>query len=56
LLLQERIPKATAFHPHTGEFSEMRSETDEGRSPLRVFTDPNSPSPEVHCSRTAATT
>jgi len=47
LLLQERIPKATAFHPHTGEFSEMRSEADEGHSPLRVFTDPNSPSPEV---------
>ncbi|RPI41154.1 MAG: cyclic beta 1-2 glucan synthetase, partial [Betaproteobacteria bacterium] len=47
LLLQERIPKATAFHPHTGEFSEMRSASEEEALPLRVFANPDSVAPEV---------
>ena len=47
LLLQERIPKATAFYAHTAEFS-GHAESPGAEAPLRVFGSPNTPKPEVH--------
>ena len=48
LLLQERIPKATAFYSHTAEPSESHVVSDSGeRSPMRVFRSPDTPVPEV---------
>jgi cyclic beta-1,2-glucan synthetase len=48
LLLQERIPKATAFYAHTAEPSESHVASDsEERSPVRVFSSPDTPVPEV---------
>jgi cellobiose phosphorylase len=48
LLLQERIPKATAFYAHTAELSDRRIESMGTEPPLRVFGSPNTPKPEVH--------
>jgi cyclic beta-1,2-glucan synthetase len=47
LLLQERIPKATALFPHTAQFSEVRSTAVAAGTPIRVFNSPDTPSPEV---------
>lgn len=47
LLLQERIPKAVAFHPHTDERSEMRGGFPATETPLRLIATPDTPSPEV---------
>ena len=48
LLLQERIPKATAFYSHTAEPSESHVASDSGESsPVRVFSSPATPVPEV---------
>ncbi len=47
LLLQERIPKATALFPHTAQFSEVRSTAVAEGTPIRVFNSPDTPSPEV---------
>ncbi len=47
LLLQERIPKTTAFYAHTAEISEGRSESMGAEAPVRVFGSPNTPKPEV---------
>ncbi len=50
LLLQERVPKQGAtLHPHAAEVSAAaRSPTAEAGAIMRVFTDPNTPIPEVH--------
>ena len=48
LLLQERIPKATAFYAHTAEFSDRRIESMGTEAPVRVFGNPNTPKAEVH--------
>jgi len=48
LLLQERIPKETAFYTHTAEFSDRRVEAMSTETPIRVFGSPNTKKPEVH--------
>ncbi len=47
LLLQERVPRATAFHPHTGELTDLRSPSGDAESAVHVFGDPDSAVPEV---------
>jgi len=50
LLLQERVPKQGAtLHPHAAEVSAAaRPPAAEAGAVMRVFTDPNTPLPEVH--------
>jgi len=49
LLLQERVPKATApVFPHAGEARATRLTPAEETGAMRVFTDPNSPAVEAH--------
>jgi cellobiose phosphorylase len=50
LLLQERVPKQGAtLHPHAAEVSAAaRPAAAEPGAIMRVFTDPNTPAPEVH--------
>jgi len=48
LLLQERIPKATAFYARTAEFSDRHAASMSTEAPVRVFGSPNTPKPEVH--------
>ncbi len=50
LLLQERVPKQGAtLHPHAAEVSAAaRPPAAEAGAIMRVFTDPNTPIPEVH--------
>ncbi len=48
LLLQERIPRMAAIFPHPAEVSLAANRTLEVERDLRVFTTPNTPSPEVH--------
>jgi cyclic beta-1,2-glucan synthetase len=49
LLLQERVPKAAApIFPHVAEASITRSLSPEDEGAMRIFSDPNSPVPEVH--------
>ncbi len=47
LLLQERIPKATAFYAHTTELSEGHAASDALETPIRVFNRVDTPNPEV---------
>ena len=47
LLLQERIPKATAFFAHTAELS-GHAEAMGAEAPVRLFGSPHTPKPEVH--------
>jgi cellobiose phosphorylase len=47
LLLQERVPKATALFSHTAQLSEVRSAWGAAETPIRVFTSPDTPTPEV---------
>jgi len=47
MLLQERIPKTTAFYAHTSELSEHRAASITTETPIRVFTNPDTPKPEV---------
>jgi cyclic beta-1,2-glucan synthetase len=47
LLLQERIPKATAFYSHSVELSDLRTTSGVPETPVRVLTTPNTPVPEV---------
>jgi cyclic beta-1,2-glucan synthetase len=47
LLLQERIPKAVAFHPHTADRAELRPTFGLAETPLRLITTPDTPTPEV---------
>ena len=48
LLLQERIPKATAFYSHTAELSDIRTTSGDAEMPVRRFGSPHTPIPEVH--------
>ena len=47
LLLQERIPKAAAFYSHTAELSDLRTASGVPETPVRVFSSPDTPIPEV---------
>ena len=47
LLLQERVPKATAFYSHTAELSDIRTTPSGPETPVRVFSSPDTPIPEV---------
>ncbi|MFO8091145.1 MAG: glucoamylase family protein [Desulfatiglandaceae bacterium] len=48
LLLQERLPKATAFYSQTSELSEVHKTSEALKEkPLRVYTTPDTPVPEV---------
>ena len=48
LLLQERVPKATAFYSHTTELAEVHTAFhDIEEMPIRVYTSPDTPVPEV---------
>ena len=47
LLLQERIPKATALFSHAAELVELRATPVAAETPVRVFTSPDTPVPEV---------
>ena len=47
LLLQERIPKATAFYAHTTEIAEHHMASGGQESPIHVFRNPDTPNPEV---------
>ncbi|MBF0377160.1 MAG: cyclic beta 1-2 glucan synthetase [Desulfamplus sp.] len=47
LLLQERIPKATAFYAHTTEISDQQMNFATTETPIRIFTTPNTPNPAV---------
>jgi cellobiose phosphorylase len=47
LLLQERIPKATAFFSLAAEVSELRTTAVGPEMPVRVFSTPDTPMPEV---------
>ncbi|HEX6706100.1 MAG TPA: glucoamylase family protein [Albitalea sp.] len=47
LLLQERIPKAVAFHPHSPDLAESRKPFSGTETPLRLIPNPDTPAPEV---------
>ena len=47
LLLQERVPKATAFYSHTTELSEIRTASNGPEMPMRVLNSPDTTVPEV---------
>ena len=47
LLLQERVPEATAFYTHTAESSDVRTTPTGAEIPVRAFQSPNTPIPEV---------
>jgi cellobiose phosphorylase len=47
LLLQERVPKATALFSHTAQLSEVRAAPVDEEKRIRVFTTPDTPIPEV---------
>ena len=47
LLLQERIPRATAFFPHTAQLSDIRPISTTQETSIRVFNSPDTPTPEV---------
>ncbi len=47
LLLQERIPKATSLFSHTAQLSEVRAIPVAAQAPIRVFSSPDTPTPEV---------
>jgi cyclic beta-1,2-glucan synthetase len=47
LLLQERVPKATAFYAHTTELSELYAASSGAETPVRVLRSPETPVPEV---------
>ncbi|HUG21622.1 GH36-type glycosyl hydrolase domain-containing protein [Piscinibacter sp.] len=47
LLLQERIPKVIAFHPHTADRGEARDMFGAVETPMRLITTPDTPAPEV---------
>ena len=47
LLLQERIPKATAFYLQTAELSDIRAISSGPEMPVRVLSSPDTPIPEV---------
>jgi cellobiose phosphorylase len=47
LLLQERVPKATAFYSPPAELSDLRTTPTGQETRVRVFSSPNTPIPEV---------
>lgn len=47
LLLQERVPKATAFYAHTTEIAEIEATSSGAETPVRVLSRPDTPVPEV---------
>ena len=47
LLLQERVPKATAFYSHIAENSDYQAAASGPATPVRVFGGPDTPIPEV---------
>jgi len=47
LLLQERVPRATAFDSHTFEISGAREVSSVPDMPVRIFSAPDFPTPEV---------
>ena len=47
LLLQERIPKATAFYSHLADFSDIRAISSGPEMPVRVLSSPDTLIPEV---------
>jgi cyclic beta-1,2-glucan synthetase len=47
LLLQERVPKATAFYSHTTELSEIRPASNGPEMPMRILNSPDTAVPEV---------
>ncbi len=47
LLLQERIPKATAFYAQTTEMSEHQAASGGTEIPIRVYSSPDTPNPAV---------
>ncbi|MBN8455016.1 MAG: cyclic beta 1-2 glucan synthetase [Candidatus Accumulibacter sp.] len=47
LLLQERIPKATALFSHTAQLASIHATSAAAQTPIRVFTSPDTPAPEV---------
>jgi cyclic beta-1,2-glucan synthetase len=47
LLLQERIPRATAFYMHAAELSDIRAISSGPEMPVRVLSSPDTPTPEV---------
>jgi cyclic beta-1,2-glucan synthetase len=47
LLLQERIPRAAAFYAQTAESSDLRMTANGPETPVRVFSNPDTPIPEV---------
>lgn len=47
LLLQERIPKTTALFPHTTQLLDVHSTSVMTKMPIRVFSSPNTPLPQV---------
>src|SRR5581483_6184103 len=47
LLLQERIPKATLFHPQATELSDSRTASSAPEVPVRILETPDTPVPEV---------
>jgi cyclic beta-1,2-glucan synthetase len=47
LLLQERVPKTSAFDRHTAGFSNVRTISNSPETSVRVFNSPDTPIPEV---------
>ena len=47
LLLQERVPRVTAFYLEPPELSDIRATFSDTEMPVRVFISPNTPIPEV---------
>jgi cyclic beta-1,2-glucan synthetase len=47
LLLQERIPKATAFYSHSAELSDIQTTAGGWETPVRRFNSPHTSTPEV---------
>ncbi|MBK9031669.1 MAG: hypothetical protein IPL61_10120 [Myxococcales bacterium] len=48
LLLQERVPQVARINPHPAEVSSAGAAAADAEHDLRVYTTPNTPSPEVH--------
>ncbi|MBN2437751.1 MAG: cyclic beta 1-2 glucan synthetase [Deltaproteobacteria bacterium] len=47
LLLQERVPKASVVYWHSTESSDLHTTSNDEEMPVRVFSQPNTPIPEV---------
>jgi cellobiose phosphorylase len=47
LLLQERVPRATAMHAHAAELSQIRAAEESPEMPMRILATPDTPIPEV---------